>query len=398
MRCDDIRELMSAHVDGCLDSAGEKRLTEHLAACDACRQDLAALQRVIAELQALEPVAPPADLTAKIHARLGARPGRSKLFVFLNLPQTRVALAASLLVVVTLFGLRQMAATRSGLVAASAGESHEQRSVPTLVTPAVVVQQPPELASRAAAADPVVLQDAVFKRVAEPQVRKGSSAKGEMRQLVADGRGGQPDLAANGVSEAGVKRIEKAKEPNTPARTTDPGLAENLVLAGETKAALPPVLESRRAAASAPCPAAAGAPAACAMPGGAGLGAASRALLRVPAPEGYVFRTERMAEAAALVNRYASDRLRLSAQASDKQMQNAATVERLREQTDHLVLNVSIAPTQLDALLAELQHAGMVLVQQPNRANAAAMDRMEADANKSPTNILVRFTFLPPAP
>ena len=112
MRCDDIRELISAHVDGCLNPDGAQRLADHLGACASCREDLAALERTVKQLHELPTVQPPADLTDRIHARL-RRAHRPGVLRFLSLPQTRVALAASLVIVLTALGIRQRYATRA---------------------------------------------------------------------------------------------------------------------------------------------------------------------------------------------------------------------------------------------------------------------------------------------
>jgi anti-sigma factor RsiW len=106
MRCDDIRELMSAHLDGNLTPDEEGRLTSHLADCPDCRRDMEALRTTVRFLQDLEPVTPPPDLVEKVHARLQRRQWGFASVV--GLPQVRLALAAGLLIVLTVYGVRVM--------------------------------------------------------------------------------------------------------------------------------------------------------------------------------------------------------------------------------------------------------------------------------------------------
>ncbi|PKO21227.1 MAG: hypothetical protein CVU38_15840 [Chloroflexi bacterium HGW-Chloroflexi-1] len=70
MRCLDVRMELQAYVDGesSLEQAG--LLEQHLAACEACREELGRLQIVAAALESWPLVAEPADLTARVMARV----------------------------------------------------------------------------------------------------------------------------------------------------------------------------------------------------------------------------------------------------------------------------------------------------------------------------------------
>lgn len=106
MKCDEVRELMSERVDGCLDAAGGARLDEHLAGCPACRRDMADLKKTVAAVRGLPAVNAPDNLADRVRIRL---PRRQWSFTeFVNLPQTRLAFAAGLIVIVTVYGLRTM--------------------------------------------------------------------------------------------------------------------------------------------------------------------------------------------------------------------------------------------------------------------------------------------------
>jgi len=108
MQCQEIAEWLSEHVDGCLDPERERLLAEHLASCPGCREELAMLEAVIAGLHALPEVEPPADLVRSVRAELD-RPRLSVLaWNMLSLPQTRVAVAAGLALIIGFLGLREM--------------------------------------------------------------------------------------------------------------------------------------------------------------------------------------------------------------------------------------------------------------------------------------------------
>jgi hypothetical protein len=110
MPCDRIKAWMGDHLDGCLDAARVRDLNAHLADCEACRLEWDELRQTVALIRGLKPLAPPADLVASVHQRLAA-PQPTRLAVFwrvLNLPQTRVALAASVVILVGFYGWRTL--------------------------------------------------------------------------------------------------------------------------------------------------------------------------------------------------------------------------------------------------------------------------------------------------
>jgi hypothetical protein len=101
---------MGDHLDGCLDAARVQDLNAHLADCEACRREWDELRQTVTLIRGLKPLAPPADLVASVHQRLAA-PQPTRLAVFwrvLNLPQTRVALAASVVILVGFYGWRTL--------------------------------------------------------------------------------------------------------------------------------------------------------------------------------------------------------------------------------------------------------------------------------------------------
>ncbi len=80
--CDDIRELLSASLDGELTEAESHRLTEHLASCEACRRELDALKRVWTGLGALGEVDLPEGLEERVFQRVAdVRPRRRRTWL-----------------------------------------------------------------------------------------------------------------------------------------------------------------------------------------------------------------------------------------------------------------------------------------------------------------------------
>ncbi len=76
MRCDRAKEALSALLDGELTAAEADEVRAHLDGCPACRAELDALRRLVAEVKTLPPVSAPRDLRRKIMARLDEAPAR----------------------------------------------------------------------------------------------------------------------------------------------------------------------------------------------------------------------------------------------------------------------------------------------------------------------------------
>jgi len=78
MRCDRAKEALSALLDGELTAAEADEVRAHLEGCPACRAELDALRRLVAEVKTLPPVSAPRDLQRKIMARLDEAPARDE--------------------------------------------------------------------------------------------------------------------------------------------------------------------------------------------------------------------------------------------------------------------------------------------------------------------------------
>jgi hypothetical protein len=80
MNHDAVRRRLTAHLENRLSARASAQLEAHLDACPACREERDALDRTVHLLRGLEGEDPPADLAAKVFARLDAGEGRPSLW------------------------------------------------------------------------------------------------------------------------------------------------------------------------------------------------------------------------------------------------------------------------------------------------------------------------------
>jgi len=107
MQCHSIVEWMSTAIDGRLDAQRTRLLEEHLAGCEACREEFAALKHTVALLQGLPEVDPPADLPDAVRRGVGKRRGRLITGYYFARPQLRAALAAGVVALLCVFAFQR---------------------------------------------------------------------------------------------------------------------------------------------------------------------------------------------------------------------------------------------------------------------------------------------------
>jgi predicted anti-sigma-YlaC factor YlaD len=73
MQCPDLEQLGAFQTDA-VDAAQRRRIAEHVAACDACRRELAAMDSAIRVVSTLPEPAIPVDLWPGIAARIAPHP------------------------------------------------------------------------------------------------------------------------------------------------------------------------------------------------------------------------------------------------------------------------------------------------------------------------------------
>lgn len=99
VRCEEYELWLSAYLDGELAASDLPRLEGHVAGCDRCARELAALRTEVRLTRALAPEEPPADLHARIMAALDTtQPSLwARLALLLRAPSLRPALGLSAL-------------------------------------------------------------------------------------------------------------------------------------------------------------------------------------------------------------------------------------------------------------------------------------------------------------
>jgi hypothetical protein len=73
MRCEEIRELLSAYIDDMLDGESRKEVEAHLGACPSCSKEEKALRNLVRELNSLEKAKAPDDFLRQVRQRIQRR-------------------------------------------------------------------------------------------------------------------------------------------------------------------------------------------------------------------------------------------------------------------------------------------------------------------------------------
>ncbi|RZB32305.1 MAG: hypothetical protein SRB2_04310 [Desulfobacteraceae bacterium Eth-SRB2] len=143
MDCAAILKRLSEYIDGTLDAQTRARVEKHIAVCENCKQELASLRAVVEQLDALEPVEPPADFLEKIHERMEARSGFNKivrkLFVpfHIKIPLELAAAATVTILVVLVLNIQQPGIQMMKIPAASTSQSMAEKPKEDLLKPAL---------------------------------------------------------------------------------------------------------------------------------------------------------------------------------------------------------------------------------------------------------------------
>ena len=102
MSCERMEKRIVPYVDGRLKEGERAEVEKHLAGCAACRLRVNAFRAVGDLLDELPQIEPSPAFDMRVHARVAAEP-RKKSWLTWFAPSPRVALAASLLLVATVW-------------------------------------------------------------------------------------------------------------------------------------------------------------------------------------------------------------------------------------------------------------------------------------------------------
>ena len=113
MECHDIREKLSAYVEGLISSEEKLLIEEHLKVCQHCSESLADLKKTLEYVQNLEEVEPPPWLTGKVMATVRSEAEQKRgilqrLFYPLHIKVPIEAFAAIFLVITTVYIYKTM--------------------------------------------------------------------------------------------------------------------------------------------------------------------------------------------------------------------------------------------------------------------------------------------------
>jgi Putative zinc-finger len=142
MDCAAILKRLSEYIDGTLDAQTRTWVEKHIAVCENCKQELASLRAVVEQLGALEPVEPPADFLEKIHERMEARSGFSKVFrklfvpLHIKIPLELAAAATVSILVVLVLNIQQPGIQMMKIPVAPTSQSMAKKSKEDFIKPA----------------------------------------------------------------------------------------------------------------------------------------------------------------------------------------------------------------------------------------------------------------------
>jgi len=71
MECREVKERLSAHLDGELDESTSRRVIHHLEGCDACREEFGAMRRIDRSMRALPILEAPPGFSRELAAGVG---------------------------------------------------------------------------------------------------------------------------------------------------------------------------------------------------------------------------------------------------------------------------------------------------------------------------------------
>ena len=106
MTCSWMKERILPYMDGRLKESERRGVEKHLAACSACRLGVEEFQKVSGLLGELPRIEPSAAFDLRVRARVAAEPPKQNLWQSwwaLLAPSPRVVLAASMLVLATVW-------------------------------------------------------------------------------------------------------------------------------------------------------------------------------------------------------------------------------------------------------------------------------------------------------
>jgi len=240
MECRDMKEKLSAYLDGALPSEEKKLIKEHLNSCPQCGMALKELKKTEEFVRNLEEVEPPAWLTQKIMARVKAEEEKKRrifqrLFYPLHIKVPIEALATVLIAVIAVYVFR------------AAEPEMKSLPVPPAVAPFITKEEAPK-PPRESGADYLGARGKDVIQ-GQPEKDKGTAAPAPPASAMGPRReeksppsmpaeetpgGKQKEALAEGQGEAKVAEAWKRQELSESKAASQPPLRkrESLILSG----------------------------------------------------------------------------------------------------------------------------------------------------------------------
>lgn len=116
MRCEMVKELLEAYIEGELDESERKEVQAHISGCELCKQELALAQSIPSLVSSLSTPPVPEDIIPdtlkRIHEAPTARWRWARSFSEILSRRWQLAAAASLLFALFIFGISYQIANR----------------------------------------------------------------------------------------------------------------------------------------------------------------------------------------------------------------------------------------------------------------------------------------------
>ena len=113
MDCSEVRDNLSAYLDGVIDHESAVLIDDHLKDCEACRAELVSLRELVGELESLRSVRAPDDFLKQLHERIESESPFMRLMrtffkpIKIKVPLEIATAAAVAVLVISVFSIQQ---------------------------------------------------------------------------------------------------------------------------------------------------------------------------------------------------------------------------------------------------------------------------------------------------
>jgi len=218
MDCRDIKELLSAYIDGALSTEERARVEEHLKTCKECSESLTALKEAVSQIKSLKEVEPPPLLARRI---MKAIKKEARYPLRIRIPLQAAAMIAIAFTSIYLYKSFQPAPVK---------EFQKEYAAPA--TPS----QPPTAMGKAAA--PAEKEEFAASKNA-PALKKQEAKKADKRIQVSRAAPAKVTVREERMADAALKKEARPAAPTQP-KASAPSAAKMPSMQAEPMAAALP--------------------------------------------------------------------------------------------------------------------------------------------------------------